>query len=404
MERLDIPFNKPFITGNELEYIKDAVEQGHISGNGKYTKLTQQFFERQYGFKKCLLTTSCTDALEMCALLLNIKPGDEIIMPSFTFVSTANAFELRGGVIRFVDSREDHPGIDEEAIEALVTEKTKAIVVVHYAGVATDMDKVMAVAEKYNLKVVEDAAQSINSFYTHADGSVSPLGSIGHLGTFSFHETKNIMAGEGGMLILNDDEFVHRAEIIWEKGTNRTAFFRGEVDKYGWVDIGSSFLPSELNAAFLYAQLSNLIRIQHKRMAIWNKYHKGLENSCARLDIKQPSMPDFATNNGHMYYLVCKSETQRNNLIEHLREMGIHSVFHYQSLHKSEFFTKKHDGRVLANTERYSDRLVRLPFYYELSTTDQDLIIEAINSFGGNRQSLIEKTWPDTYGEHAATG
>ncbi len=404
MERLDIPFNKPFITGNELEYIKDAVDHGQISGNGKYTKLTQQFFERQFGFKKCLLTTSCTDALEMCALLLNIEPGDEIIMPSYTFVSTANAFELRGGVIRFADSRADHPGIDEDSIEALITEKTKAIVVVHYAGVATDMDKVMALAEKYELKVVEDAAQSINSFYTHADGSVSPLGSIGHLGTFSFHETKNIMAGEGGMLILNDDEFVERAEIIWEKGTNRTAFFRGEVDKYGWVDIGSSFLPSELNAAFLYAQLSNLIRIQHKRMAIWNKYHKGLEEACKRLEIKQPSMPDFATNNGHMYYLVCKSESQRSGLIEHLREMGIHSVFHYQSLHSSEFFKNKHDGRILANTERYSDRLVRLPFYYELSTTDQDLIIEAIKSFGGNRQQLINNSWPDTYGEHAATG
>ncbi len=405
MESQDIPFNKPFITGNELEYIQDAVDFGHISGNGKYTKLAQQFFERQFGFKKCLLTTSCTDALEMCAILLDIKPGDEIIMPSYTFVSTANAFELRGATIRFADSRVDHPGIDESSIKALITPKTKAIVVVHYAGVATDMDLIMGLADDHGLYVVEDAAQAINSYYTHRDGSVSHLGSIGHLGTFSFHETKNIMAGEGGMLTVNASEFIDRAEIIWEKGTNRTAFFRGEVDKYGWVDIGSSFLPSELNAAFLYAQLSNLIRIQQKRMAIWNKYHKALEDTCVRLGIKQPLIPDYATNNGHMYYLVCRSETQRSNLIGHLRELGIHSVFHYQSLHSSAYFLDKHDGRSLPNADLYTSHLVRLPFYYELSTTDQDLIIEAVRSFGGRRKSLFRKDWNDSLlGQHAATG
>jgi len=405
MQPLDIPFNKPFITGNELEYIKDAVDFGHISGNGKYTKLTQQFFERQFGFKKCLLTASCTDALEMCALLLDIKPGDEVIMPSYTFVSTANAFVLRGATIRFIDSRTDHPGINESDIKALINNKTKAIVVVHYAGVAVDMDVIMELADNHGLYVVEDAAQAINSFYTHRDGTVSPLGSIGHLGTFSFHETKNIISGEGGMLIVNSDDFIERAEIIWEKGTNRTAFFRGEVDKYGWVDIGSSFLPSELNAAFLYAQLSNLIRIQQKRMAIWNKYHKALEDTCVRLSICHPLIPDYATNNGHMYYLVCQSETQRNNLISHLRQLGIHSVFHYQSLHASQFYKSKHDGRELANANKYSACLVRLPFYYELSTTDQDLVIDAVKSFGGRRQSLFQKALPQTLvGTHAATG
>lgn len=378
---MNIPFNKPFITGNELEFIKDAVEFGKISGNGKYTKKTQEFFERQYGFRKCLLTTSCTDALEMAAILLDIEPGDEVIIPSYTFVSTANAFVLRGATIRFVDSRPDHPGVDEEQIEALINKKTKAIVVVHYAGVATDMDKVMEIANKRGVYVVEDAAQAINSYYTHKDGSVSPLGSLGHFGTFSFHETKNIMAGEGGMLVVNDEQFVERAEIIWEKGTNRTAFFRGEVDKYGWVDIGSSFLPSELNAAFLYAQLSNLIRIQQTRMAIWNKYDKGLQEACNRLGVRQPSMPDFATKNGHMYYLVCKSEEQRNELIEYLKLRRIHSVFHYQSLHKSAFFADKHDGRDLPNSDMYTDRLVRLPFYYELKPEEQDLIIESINAF-----------------------
>jgi len=405
MNSLEIPFNKPFITGNELEYIKDAVEYGHISGNGKYTKLTQQFFERQFGFDKCLLTTSCTDALEMCAILLDIQPGDEVIMPSYTFVSTANAFELRGATIRFADSRPDHPGIDERSISPLINKKTKAIVVVHYAGVATDMDLIMNLADEHGLYVIEDAAQSINSYYTHGDGSVSPLGSIGHLGTFSFHETKNIMAGEGGMLVINEPEFIDRAEVIWEKGTNRTAFFRGEVDKYGWVDIGSSFLPSELNAAFLYAQLSNLIRIQQKRMAIWNKYHKALEETCIRLSISQPVIPDFATNNGHMYYLVCKTPEQRTNLITHLRELGIHSVFHYQSLHASDYFKLKHDGRNLLNADSYSDRLVRLPFYYELTTEDQDLIITAINKFGGRRQSLFRKDWTEPIvNSHAAVG
>jgi dTDP-4-amino-4,6-dideoxygalactose transaminase len=270
-----IAFNKPFFTGKETDYIKTAVEKGYISGNGFYTKECQRFFEEKFGFRKSILTTSCTDALEMAAILCDIQPGDEVIAPSYTFVSTVNAFILRGAKIIFCDSREDHPGIDEIKIKDLITSKTKAIVVVHYAGVACDMDQVMEIANENKLYVIEDAAQAIDSFYTGKDGIKKPLGSIGHLAAFSFHETKNIISGEGGMLVVNDERFEKRAEIIWEKGTNRSAFFKGEVDKYGWVDIGSSFLPSEIIAAFLFAQLENLEQIQNKRKSIWNHgmYH-----------------------------------------------------------------------------------------------------------------------------------
>ncbi|WP_291861834.1 dTDP-4-amino-4,6-dideoxygalactose transaminase, partial [Marinilabilia sp.] len=256
-----INFNKPHITGKEVHYIYDAVATGHISGNGKYTKLCQQYFEERWGFKKTLLTTSCTDALEMAALLLDIQPGDEVILPSYTFVSTALAFVRQGAVLRFVDSRNDHPGIDESQIESLINSKTKAIVPVHYAGVACDMGKIMEIANKYNIFVVEDAAQGIDSYFKGPSLTL-PLGSIGHLGCFSFHETKNIQCGEGGLLAINDDRFLRRAEIIWEKGTNRAEFFRGEVNKYGWVDTGSSFLPGEVTAAFLWAQLEELEKIQ----------------------------------------------------------------------------------------------------------------------------------------------
>ena len=252
------PFNKPYLTGKEAHYLYQAVYSSKLSGNGFYTKNCQHFFESRFGLKKCLLTSSCTDALEMSALLCNIQPGDEVIMPSYTFVSTANAFVLRGAKIVFADSQKDHPNMDEDTIEELITDKTKVIVPVHYGGVACNMDKIMALAEKYNLLVVEDAAQAIDSFYTGKDGIKRALGSIGHFAAFSFHETKNIISGEGGMLVINDERFKARAEIIWEKGTNRSAFFRGEVDKYGWIDVGSSFLPSEITAAFLWAQLENL--------------------------------------------------------------------------------------------------------------------------------------------------
>ncbi len=365
-----IPFNKPYLSGNETAYIEDAVKSGHISGNGKYTKMCQQFFEKKYGFKKCLLTTSCTDALEMAAILLNIQQGDEVIMPSYTFVSTANAFVLRGAKIVFADSRSDHPGIDESRIESLITSKTKAIVPVHYAGVACDMDRIMDIANRHGLFVVEDAAQAIDSFYTGKNGIKKALGSIGHLAAFSFHETKNIISGEGGMLAVNDSQFEKRAEIIWEKGTNRSSFFRGEVDKYGWVDVGSSFLPSEIVAAFLWAQLENSEDIQSTRKKLWDSYQQQLAAGSNILEYQLPVLPNYATNNAHMFYLVMPSKEQRSTFIKELKSENISAVFHYLSLHKSPFYQHKHDGRELPNCDYFADRLVRLPFFYELNKAE----------------------------------
>ncbi|MEI7507939.1 MAG: dTDP-4-amino-4,6-dideoxygalactose transaminase [Flavobacterium sp.] len=370
-----IPFNKPYLTGKETEYIEDAVKSGKISGNGIYTKKCQDYFEKKYGFKKCLLTTSCTDALEMAAILINIQPGDEVIMPSYTFVSTSNAFVLRGAKIIFADSKKDNPNIDENLIEALITPKTKAIVPVHYAGVACNMDVIMDIANRHNLFVIEDAAQAIESYYISKDGVTKPLGSIGHLAAFSFHETKNIISGEGGMLAINDESFSDRAEIIWEKGTNRSAFFRGSVDKYGWVDIGSSFLPSEIIAAFLWAQLENIEKIQLKRKQLWDCYNVKLESWSKANDILLPVIPNYATNNAHMFYLICNSLSQRTQLIQSLKENNILAVFHYLSLHTSPFYKEKHDGRVLIETDRYTDCLVRLPLFYEL---DVESVINAI--------------------------
>ena len=361
-----IPFNKPYLTGKETSYIEDAVKSGKISGNGKYTKLCQAFFEDRYRIKKALLTTSCTDALEMAAILIDLKEGDEVIMPSYTFVSTANAFVLRGAKIIFADSLPNHPNMDASKLEALITPKTKAIVPVHYAGVACDMDEIMQLATKYNLYVIEDAAQAIDNYYVSKTGEKKALGSIGHLAAFSFHETKNIISGEGGLLAINDEKFSNRAEIIWEKGTNRSAF-RGEVDKYGWVDVGSSFLPSEIIAAFLWAQLENLDTIQARRKEIWNTYYNTLQSWASQNNIDLPWLPDYATNNAHMFYLVCKDLNQRTALIEQLKTHNIMAVFHYISLHTSPFYNGKHDGRALANTDRFSDCLVRLPLFYELN-------------------------------------
>jgi dTDP-4-amino-4,6-dideoxygalactose transaminase len=307
----------------------------------------------------------------MAAILCDIGPGDEVIIPSYTFVSTANAFVLRGAKIVFADSRPDHPGIDEDKIEELITPLTKVVVPVHYAGVACNMDKIMALAQKYNLFVVEDAAQAIDSFYKG-----KPLGSIGHFGCFSFHETKNIQCGEGGMLVINDERFFRRSEIIWEKGTNRAEFFRGEVNKYGWVDIGSSFLPSELAAAFLYAQLECLDNIQTRRKRLWDKYSE--ESKILReKEIGLPFFPYYSTNNAHMFYLVCSSLEQRSKIIEALRRNNILSVFHYLSLHKSPFHQNKHDGRELPESDRYSDCLLRLPFYNDLDLNNKHISIIA---------------------------
>lgn len=375
-----IPFNKPYFTGKETDYIRESVASGKISGDGLFTKKCHQFFESRYGFKKTLLTTSCTDALEMAAILCRIEPGDEVIAPSFTFVSTVNAFVLRGARIVFADSETATPNIDASAIEALITPRTKVIVPVHYAGVACDMDAILNLARKHGLLVVEDAAQAVDSFYKG-----KPLGSLGSMATFSFHETKNVISGEGGMFVANDAQFVNRAEILREKGTNRSAFFRGEVDKYRWVDIGSSFLPSEIIAAFLYAQLEHLDEIQSKRRSLWNLYRQGLGDLESRGILKLPFVPDYATNNGHMFYVVCEDLEQRDKLIEHLRDREILAVFHYQSLHKSPFYEKRHDGRDLPNSDRYTDCLLRLPLYYELSTADVGTIVDSVVSFFGQR-------------------
>lgn len=370
-----IPFNKPYLSGSETRYIEEAVRMGKISGDGAFTRRCHTFFEQQLGFHKTLLTTSGTAALEMAALLLNIQPGDEVIMPSFTFVSTANAFVMRGAKVVFVDSTAENPNLDVAQLEALITPRTRAIVPVHYAGIACDMDVIMHLAQQHNIRVVEDAAHAIDSFYK---GQL--LGSIGHLAAFSFHETKNIISGEGGLLAINDTAFTQRAEIIWEKGTNRSAFFRGEVDKYTWVDIGSSFLPSDIIAAFLYAQLENLRDIQQRRRHLWQEYATQLA-PLGRLGVGLPTLPEYATNNGHMFYLVCRSLQERTALIAHLRACQVLAVFHYQPLHQSPYYRAKHDGRSLPWAEHYADCLVRFPLFYELEASQQDMIIEEVLTF-----------------------
>lgn len=376
-----ISFNKPYLTGKEVHYIYEAVHSGKISGNGAFTQKCQKALEEYSGSSKCLLATSCTDALEMTAILANIKPGDEVIMPSYTFVSTANAFILRGAKVVFADSRSDHPGMDESSIKELITDRTKAIVPVHYAGVACDMNCISDCAEEHGLIVIEDAAQAIDSSFRWPDGTVSPLGSLGHFGTYSFHETKNIQSGEGGALLINDKSFQDRSEIIWEKGTNRAAFWRGDVDKYGWVDIGSSFLPSELTAAFLYAQLENLKEIQQLRKTIWNRYAQGIESIIEKGLVRKPFIPEYATNNAHMFYLVCNSLEERTRLISFLDAHDIYAAFHYQSLHNSKYFESQHDGRELKWADTYTNCLVRLPIFAELTLSQVDFVIEKVQEF-----------------------
>ena len=377
---MKIPFNKPFLSGNETKYIEEAVRSMKISGDGIFTKKCHTFFEEKYGFLKCLLTTSCTDALEMAAILIDIQAGDEVIMPSYTFVSTANAFVLRGAKIVFVDSLPDHPNIDVSKIEALITPKTKAIVPVHYGGVACDMDVIMELATRYNLFVIEDAAQAVDSFYKGL-----PLGGIGHLAAFSFHETKNIISGEGGMLVINDAQFAERAEIIREKGTNRSQFYRGEVDKYGWMDIGSSFLPSDIIAAFLFAQLENLDKIQAKRIASWNSYYELLKPLADQNLFKLLHFDKDKTNNGHLFALIMPNLEERSKLLDFMRTKGILAVFHYLSLHKSPFYQEKHDGRTLENCDNFSDTLIRLPFYYELTQEEIEFICNSIIQYFDER-------------------
>ena len=378
---MGIPFNKPYQTGEELSNIAEAGNSGQLSGNGIFTGRCNKFFEEKFGFRNCFLTTSCTDALEMAAILLRIKPGDEVIIPSFTFVSTALAFNREGAEIVFADSRSDHPGIYEEQVESLITPKTRAIVVVHYAGVACDMDLIMSLADKYNLFVIEDAAHAIDSYFR-----CKPLGSIGHLGCFSFHETKNIHCGEGGMLVINDERFVERAEVIWNKGTNRSSFSKGVVNHYEWIDTGSSFLPSELTAAFLYSQLKNIDIIEERRQIIWDYYYSNLKELSDNLAVRLPSIPDYATNNGSIFYLICRSENERDNLIAHLLNNEIQSVSHYRCLHESKFIQemKIQEPLELVNAKIYECRLLRLPIYFTLSHDDQNKIIESIHNFYKN--------------------
>jgi dTDP-4-amino-4,6-dideoxygalactose transaminase len=371
-----IPFNKPFFSGNELKYITEAINYGKISGNGVFTNKCHAFFENKYGFGKCLLTASCTDALEMAAILLDIKPGDEVIVPSYSFVSTANAFALRGATIVFADSTDVSPHVSPESIEQVITKNTKAIIIVHYGGIACDMDKIMSIANKNNLFLVEDCAHSIDSYWQGR-----PLGSLGDFGTFSFHETKNIISGEGGLLTINRTENIKRSEIIWEKGTNRAAFSRGEVDKYNWIDLGSSYLPSEVTAAFLFAQLESINKIQEKRIRIWNQYYSGLKLLEEKGYFKLPLIPDYATNNGHLFYLLADSLETRNNLIQFLAKSNINAVFHYLPLHQSPFIQKAGSSNELTNVLKFSNQLIRLPLFFEITDLQVDYIIQKITDF-----------------------
>jgi dTDP-4-amino-4,6-dideoxygalactose transaminase len=368
-----IPFNKPYLHGRELVYIAEAVASGKISGDGLFSKRCHNFFEQRYGIHKALLTTSCTDALEMCALLLNIGSEHEVIVPSFTFVSSANAFALRGARIVFADSEPDNPNISVTEIKKLITPRTRAIVVVHYAGIACEMTPILELAAIYGLAVVEDAAQAIDSYYRGR-----PLGTLGDLGAFSFHETKNIISGEGGMLAVNNQSLTARAEIIREKGTNRSSFFRGEVDKYGWVDLGSSFLPSDIIAAYLYAQLEVIDIIQLRRKQIWLRYMQHLSKVLPNYGVTMPIIPEWATNNAHMFFIVMRDLKQRTELITLLRHQKIHAVFHYLSLHRSPYFRDIHDARKLPNSDRFTDCLLRLPLYYEMSNADVDRVAETV--------------------------
>lgn len=372
-----IPFNKPYCSGRELSYMAEVCRSTTMSGNGEFTKLCHGFFEKRYGFKKSLLCTSGTDALEMCAMLCELQPGDEVIVPSYTFVSSALAFLREGAYVRFADSGSENPNITADIIRPLINDKTRAICVVHYAGVACDMDAIMQLAEEHNLLVIEDAAHCIDSYYKGR-----PLGSIGHLAAFSFHETKNISSGEGGMLAVNDERFVRRAEILWEKGTNRAEFYRGMVNKYGWCDMGSSFLPSEFNAAFLWAQLEQLEEIQNQRKHIWNMYDEALRGKTLANGIQvMPPTPDYATNNAHMYYMLCPSLEVRTHFMNYLKNNGVQTTFHYLPLHSSTYYQDKHDGRPLPNCDRYGETLVRLPLFHELTDEQIEKITRLIINY-----------------------
>lgn len=370
-----LPFNRPYAVGREFDYIRQAIENRHLAGNGPFTRRCQTWLEASVGSRKALLTHSCTAALEMCALLADIQPGDEVIMPSFTFVSTANAFVLRGAIPIFVDIRPDTLNIDETQIESAVSERTRAIIAVHYAGVGCEMDAITAVARRHGLLVIEDAAQGLMASYRSR-----PLGCLGDLAAVSFHETKNVISGEGGALLLNDARWIERAEIIWEKGTNRNQFFRGQVDKYTWVDVGSSFLPSELTAAFLWAQLEEAERITRERLRVWNLYHDALADLERQGELRRPFVPPHCEHNGHMYYILTWDLTARTRLLQELARADINAVFHYVPLHSSPAgrkFGRSHGD--LSHTETVSERLVRLPLWVGMSEADVTRVARAVS-------------------------
>ncbi|WP_257303649.1 dTDP-4-amino-4,6-dideoxygalactose transaminase [Geothrix campi] len=371
-----IPFNRPILPERASELMTEAFRSGKVSGDGAFSRRCEAFLKERYGASRCLMTTSCTDALELAAILSGVGPGDEVILPSFTFVSTANAFALRGAKLVFADSLPDQPNLDPAQVEALLSPRTKVIVPVHYAGVAVDMDPIMSLAARQGAFVVEDAAQAIEATYKGRQ-----LGLIGDLGAFSFHETKNIHCGEGGLIALRDPAFVSRAEVIREKGTNRSAFFRGEVDKYGWVDIGSSFLPSDILSAILWAQIEHLEAICQHRMALWHCYREALDPLERSGWAHLPVVPDYAGHNAHAFYLILPDESTRAHLIAHLKAREIMAVFHYQSLHRSPYFQDKHDGRSLPNSDRYSDCLLRLPLFHDLTEAEQGRVVDGVLDF-----------------------
>ncbi|BDU78677.1 dTDP-4-amino-4,6-dideoxygalactose transaminase [Mesoterricola sediminis] len=375
MSASPIPFNRPVPAGREAEHLQACLASGRWCGDGPWTRKAQTMLEASQGFRKALLTPSCTAALEMAALLSGVGPGDEVILPSYTFVSTANAFALRGARLVFADSLATHPNLDAAAVEALVTPRTRVIVAMHYGGTACDMDALERLAERHGLLLVEDAAQCIGARHQGR-----PLGSIGAFGTFSFHETKNVACGEGGALVVNDPRFDLKAEIVREKGTNRAAFFRGEVDKYGWVDLGSSYLPSEFAAAVLVAQLEELDRINTRRIALWERYREALAPLARAGRIALPELPEGHGHNGHVFYVVTPDLATRTRLMAHLKADGISAVFHYQSLHKSPYFQDHHDGRPLPNSDRFSDCLLRLPLFASLTDEEVDRVVASVTA------------------------
>jgi dTDP-4-amino-4,6-dideoxygalactose transaminase len=371
-----IPFNKPYIVGTELGYVSEVIHSRKLSGDGHFTERAQSLLEENLGSGRALLTTSCTDALEAAALLCDLKPGDEVIVPSYTFVSTANAFALRGATVRFADSERDQPNISIQSVAELINDRTRVIVPVHYAGVACDMSALKQQADRVGALIVEDAAQAIASTYRG-----KPLGTFGTFAAFSFHETKNVISGEGGALIINDPTLELAAEIVREKGTNRSAFFRGQVDKYNWVSLGSSYLPSEPTAAILTSQLEALGVIQKKRIAIWDRYHSHLSHLKEQAGLSLPVVPDYATNNAHMFYLVCDSLATRSDLIDHLKSRGATAAFHYQALHSSPYFSRIRPSIDLPNADRFTNCLVRLPLFADLDADMVDHISEAVLEF-----------------------